>query len=117
MSANPKKCQSILTHAGADIVADSIPAAEYEKTLAKAAGFLAALNQPRMDTDEPSAAYGRNHSFGLQREAKRHAAFGSNRPYGKRCRRCALPPQSKSLSSVREVAGWYYGLPAVKSSG
>jgi anthranilate/para-aminobenzoate synthase component I len=31
-------------HAGAGIVADSIPAAEYEETLAKAAGFLAALN-------------------------------------------------------------------------
>jgi len=36
---------------GAGIVADSNPAAEYEETLAKAAGFLAALNQPRMDTD------------------------------------------------------------------
>ena len=35
---------------GAGIVADSDPAAEYEETLAKAAGFLAALNQPRMDT-------------------------------------------------------------------
>src|SRR5277367_1087460 len=31
-------------HAGAGIVADSIPAAEYDETLAKAAGFLAALN-------------------------------------------------------------------------
>jgi len=30
-------------HAGAGIVADSVPAAEYEETLAKAAGFLAAL--------------------------------------------------------------------------
>jgi len=30
-------------HAGAGIVADSIPAAEYDETLAKAAGFLAAL--------------------------------------------------------------------------
>ena len=30
-------------HAGAGIVADSLPAAEYEETLAKAAGFLAAL--------------------------------------------------------------------------
>ena len=47
--------------------------------------------------------------FGLRREAKRHAAFGSNRQCGKRCRRYALPPQSKSLSSVREVAGLYYG--------
>jgi para-aminobenzoate synthetase component 1 len=31
-------------HVGAGIVADSIPEAEYEETLAKAAGFLAALN-------------------------------------------------------------------------
>ncbi len=47
--------------------------------------------------------------FGLRREAKRHAALGSIRPYEKRCRRCALPPQSKSLSSVREIAELYYG--------
>lgn len=32
-------------HAGAGIVADSIPAAEYEETLAKAAGFLSALRR------------------------------------------------------------------------
>jgi anthranilate/para-aminobenzoate synthase component I len=38
---------------GAGIVADSNPAAEYEETLAKAAGFLAALDQPRMITDDP----------------------------------------------------------------
>ena len=31
-------------HAGAGIVADSIPAAEYDETMAKASGFLAALN-------------------------------------------------------------------------
>jgi anthranilate/para-aminobenzoate synthase component I len=31
-------------HVGAGIVADSIPEAEYEETLAKARGFLAALN-------------------------------------------------------------------------
>ena len=36
---------------GAGIVADSNPESEYEETLAKAAGFLAALNQPRMDMD------------------------------------------------------------------
>ncbi len=30
-------------HVGAGIVADSIPAAEYDETLAKAGGFLAAL--------------------------------------------------------------------------
>jgi len=32
-------------HAGAGIVADSVPAAEYEETLAKAGGFLAALSE------------------------------------------------------------------------
>jgi len=34
-------------HAGAGIVADSIPEAEYEETLAKAGGFVAALNNFR----------------------------------------------------------------------
>jgi anthranilate/para-aminobenzoate synthase component I len=38
-------------HVGAGIVADSNPEVEYEETLAKAAGFLAALNQPRMNRD------------------------------------------------------------------
>ncbi|MBT5621753.1 MAG: aminodeoxychorismate synthase, component I, partial [Verrucomicrobia bacterium] len=33
-------------HVGAGIVADSDPAAEYEETLNKAAGWLAALNLP-----------------------------------------------------------------------
>jgi para-aminobenzoate synthetase component 1 len=33
-------------HAGAGIVADSVPEAEYEETLAKALGFMAALNAP-----------------------------------------------------------------------
>jgi hypothetical protein len=41
--------------------------------------------------------------FGVRREGQRHAAFGSQSPQKKRCRRCALPPQSKSLSSVREA--------------
>ena len=68
--------------------------------------------QPQMNTDFPSAACAATTDFGLRREAKRHAAFERNRPYGKRCRRCALPPQLKSLSSVREVAGLYYGLKA-----
>jgi aminodeoxychorismate synthase component I len=46
-------CKDGLAHfnVGAGIVADSKPEAEYEETLAKAAGFLTALNQPRMDTD------------------------------------------------------------------
>jgi len=62
-----------------------------------------------MNTDKPNAACAATTDFGLRREAKRHAAVGRNRPRGKRWRRCALPPQSKSLSSVREVAGLYYG--------
>ena len=33
--------------------------------------------------------------FGVRREAKRHAAFGFEPSQEKRCRRCALPPQSK----------------------
>jgi len=39
-------CQQGMTyfHAGAGIVADSIPSAEYEETLAKAGGFFATLN-------------------------------------------------------------------------
>src|SRR5690242_15799021 len=47
-------CKEGLAHfnVGAGIVADSSPEAEYEETLAKAAGFLAALNQPRVEMDE-----------------------------------------------------------------
>lgn len=42
---------------GAGIVADSVPKAEYEETLAKAAGFLAALNlQPQAAPATPSMA-------------------------------------------------------------
>jgi para-aminobenzoate synthetase component 1 len=37
-------------HAGAGIVADSDPEAEYDETLAKAAGFLATLNLPAAST-------------------------------------------------------------------
>ncbi len=46
-------CKDGLAHfnVGAGIVAYSNPEAEYEETLAKAAGFLAALNQPRMNMD------------------------------------------------------------------
>ncbi len=53
-------CKDGLAHfsVGAGIVADSNPEAEYDETLAKAAGFLAALklDQPRMNTDGPNAA-------------------------------------------------------------
>jgi para-aminobenzoate synthetase component 1 len=40
-----KKAEAAYFHVGAGIVADSIPEAEFEETLAKAQGFLAALNQ------------------------------------------------------------------------
>ncbi len=42
-------------HAGAGIVADSDPAAEYEETLAKAAGFLGALNPLEARPAQPMA--------------------------------------------------------------
>jgi len=45
-------------HVGAGIVADSRPAAEYEETLAKAAGFLAAWNPSRMNAAEFTAPSG-----------------------------------------------------------
>jgi len=42
-------------HVGAGIVADSIPQAEYDETLAKARGFYAALNlQSRPVTSAPT---------------------------------------------------------------
>lgn len=43
-------CQAGSAHfnVGAGIVSDSVPEAEYEETLAKAAGFLTAINAPRM---------------------------------------------------------------------
>jgi len=40
-------------HAGAGIVADSVPAAEYDETLAKAAGFLAALKLETQPVKHP----------------------------------------------------------------
>jgi isochorismate synthase EntC len=48
MSADAKKCQSILSWQWAGSVADSMPAAEYDETLAKAGGFFAAIQlQPQ----------------------------------------------------------------------
>jgi para-aminobenzoate synthetase component 1 len=41
-------------HAGAGIVADSSPEAEYDETIAKAQGFLAALGAPHPATAVPS---------------------------------------------------------------
>jgi hypothetical protein len=60
-----------------------------------------------MDTNEPNAACAATTDFGLRQEAKRHAALEALSVVEKRCRRCALPPQSKFSSSVREVAGLY----------
>ena len=64
--------------------------------------------QPREDTDGHSAACTAATGYGVRREAKRHAAFGTPRPHVKRCRRCALPPQSKTPLSIRGVAGLYH---------
>ncbi len=50
-------CKSGTTsfHAGAGIVADSIPEAEYDETISKARGFLAALDvQPQPDFFSPN---------------------------------------------------------------
>jgi len=47
-------------HAGAGIVADSIPAAEYDETLAKAAGFLAALKLETPPVKHPVGDDARN---------------------------------------------------------
>jgi para-aminobenzoate synthetase component 1 len=47
--------EKIYFNVGAGIVADSNPDAEYEETLAKAAGFLAALNEPHITyAEKPS---------------------------------------------------------------
>ena len=47
--------EKIYFNVGAGIVADSDPEAEYEETLAKAAGFLAALNPLRVTTAFPAS--------------------------------------------------------------
>jgi anthranilate/para-aminobenzoate synthase component I len=54
------KESSVYFHVGAGIVADSNPEAEYEETLAKAAGFLAAL---QLEASVPSANYARDREF------------------------------------------------------
>lgn len=41
-----RKAEAAYFHVGAGIVADSVPEAEYEETLAKAGGFFGALNLP-----------------------------------------------------------------------
>ncbi|HXI52855.1 MAG TPA: aminodeoxychorismate synthase component I [Candidatus Saccharimonadales bacterium] len=50
--------QTLYYHAGAGIVADSIPEAEYEETLAKAGGFLSALGHVE-STPAPTGAHQR----------------------------------------------------------
>ena len=47
-------------HVGAGIVADSVPEAEYDETLAKAGGFLAALNHPYRSENSPPRTALRN---------------------------------------------------------
>jgi hypothetical protein len=47
----------------------------------------------------PSVAEPQPNLFGLRREAKRHAALEALSAVEKRCRRCALPPQSKILAA------------------
>ena len=57
-------CKAGLAHfnVGAGIVADSVPATEYDETLAKAAGFLAALERNGRHHAEPWPAEGREES-------------------------------------------------------
>jgi len=47
-----RKADTAYFHVGAGIVADSVPEAEYDETLAKAGGFLAALNRPRQSKSD-----------------------------------------------------------------
>ncbi len=54
------KERAVYFHVGAGIVADSHPEAEYEETLAKGAGFLAAL---QMKVPIPSTNYAKEHEF------------------------------------------------------
>ena len=49
------KEEKIYFHVGAGIVSDSNPEAEYEETLAKARGFLAALEHSHMGANHWSA--------------------------------------------------------------
>ncbi|HEY4415015.1 MAG TPA: anthranilate synthase component I family protein [Verrucomicrobiae bacterium] len=65
--------EKIHFNVGAGIVADSSPVAEYEETLAKAAGFLAALqvNQSRMDVSEPGLSVEKSHA-----KPQRHEGAG-----------------------------------------
>lgn len=52
-----RKAETAYFHVGAGIVADSVAAAEYDETLAKAAGFLAALenNDRQLESSRPGA--------------------------------------------------------------
>jgi hypothetical protein len=46
--------------------------------------------------------------FGVRREAKRHAALEALSAVEKRCRRCALPPQSKILADKPKGVDWLW---------
>jgi hypothetical protein len=56
-----------------------------------------AKTQRRQGAKGHSAAKPQPNLFGLRREAKRHAALEVLSAVEKRCRRCALPPQSEIL--------------------
>jgi hypothetical protein len=56
--------------------------------------------QSQMNADKSNTACAATADFGLRREAKRHAAFGVILSHEKRCRRFALPAQSKSCRQM-----------------
>jgi mono/diheme cytochrome c family protein len=63
-----------------------------------------------MNTIHLNGKMQRNH-FGLRREAERHAALEVLSPAEKRCRRCALPPQSIILNTCNRPDGVSFRLP------
>jgi para-aminobenzoate synthetase component 1 len=65
------KDQTAYFHAGAGIVADSIPAAEYDETLAKARGFLEASGlRPPSESDNIAAFNGTAAAAGSEPRAR-----------------------------------------------
>jgi len=58
------------------------------------------------DAEERRGGKPQPKSFGLRREAQRHAALAALSAIGKRCRRFALPPQSKMVAARGDLDGW-----------
>jgi hypothetical protein len=58
-----------------------------------------------ISTQRHSEAKPQANLFGLRREAKRHAALETLSAVEKRCRRCALPPQSKIFAARKGSNG------------